>query len=377
MIKRYRYRIYPTDEQKDKLNQWFGCARYVWNHCLWLNKQLYKNPIQLEGEEHLKKFMNGHELTVLLPKLKQRFDWLKDPCATCLQQTTRDLGQTYQQAFKKGKGFPKFKKRGETQSIRYPQSTTIIFTGNRYDILQLPKLGNMKMRLSRKLDNFKSCTILKEPDGTYYASFVTVARSANPNRLPETALSIGVDLGVKDLAITSDGKVFKSLKDSNPNFKKTEDVLKTRQRKLANKSKGSNAWYKMKLLVANAYAKLRRQRLYHLHKVSKTLIAYGAIVFEDLNILKMTAKTKQSLKGMSKGILDGSWGMLQSFVEYKMKDWNKPVLYVDPYNTSKRCSKCHAINQSLTLGMREWTCGTCGTTHDRDINAAKNILASV
>ncbi|MBD2307237.1 IS200/IS605 family element transposase accessory protein TnpB [Chroococcidiopsis sp. FACHB-1243] len=350
--KAYKFRLYPNDEQTSFLARCFGCSRFVYNHFLRLTTDVYAEA---------KKSLRYKDWAGLLVELKKQFEWLKEVNSQALQQTLKDLESAFVRFFKKQGGFPNFKKRSNCQSFRVPQHFSIDENG----FLKLPKMTPIKMVIHKKIQGTpKNVTISKTPSGKYYASII--AEQDIPHA-PLNGDQIGLDLGVKEFAITS-----KSEKFENPRyFQKSLRRLKIRQRRLSRKKKDSNNRVKARLVVAKVHEKVAFQRLDYQHKISLKLTCENqAISVEDLNIKGMVKNRK-----LAKQISDVAWGNFLTMLEYKGDIYGCEIKYVDRFfPSSKRCSNCGYIKEDLTLKIREWECPECRRFWDRDTNAALNLM---
>lgn len=350
--KAYKFRIYPNQEQQEFLAKCFGCSRFVYNHFLRLTTDVYAES---------KKQFKYKEWAKLLISLKSEYEWLKEVNSQALQQTLKDLESAINRFFKKLAKFPRFKKRSNRQSFRVPQHFLILKEGK----LDLPKMEPIKMVIHREVEGIpKSITISKTPSGKYYASIIT---ELDIKKAPLNGEKIGLDLGLKEFAITTKPEKF-----PNPKyFQKSLRRLKIRQRRLSRKVKGSNNRNKSRIRVARIHEKVANQRLDYQHKISLKLTCENqAIGVEDLNIKGMVKNRK-----LSKQISDVAWGQFIALLEYKGDLYGCEINRVDRFfPSSKRCSNCGYIKEDLILKDREWDCPECYTHHDRDINAAQNIL---
>jgi putative transposase len=351
--KAYKFRLYPNQEQQAFLAKCFGCSRFVYNHFLRITTDVYAES---------KKHFRYKEWANLLVQLKKEFEWLMQVNSKSLQQTLKDLESAFTRFFKKSGKFPKFKRRNCRQSFRVPQHFSITEDYK----LKLPKMNPIKMVIHREIEGtIKSVTVSKTPTGKYYASIIT---ELEISKAPLNGEKIGLDLGLKDFAITSKPEKF-----PNPRyFQKSLRRLKIRQRRLSRKSKGSSNRNKARITVARIHEKVANQRLDYQHKISLKLTSENqAISVEDLNIKGMVKNRK-----LSKQISDLAWGQFLALLEYKGELYGCEIHKVERFfPSSKRCSNCDYIKQDLILKDRVWNCPECYAHYDRDINASHNLLA--
>lgn len=354
----YRYRFYPTPDQAAALARTFGCARYVYNWALRLRTDTYR-----EHQERL----GYQETSAALTTLKQQGEtaWLSEVSSVPLQQALRHLDKAFRNFFEGRARYPRFKQKRGRQAATYVGSA---FTWNaRMRTLTLA-------RLDAPLDIHWSCTftgipttitISKDPAGRYFVSFLVEEEIA---ALPAVNTVVGVDLGVKDLAVLSTGE-----KVANPrHLQRNTRRLAHAQRELARKKKGSKNREKARRKVARAYGKVADQRDDGLHKLTTRLIHENQVIcVESLAVKNMVRN-----HALAKAISDAGWGELVRQLEYKAAWYGRTVVKIDRwFPSSKRCSACGQILDLLGLDVRQWTCPACGVRHDRDINAARNILA--
>jgi len=355
MLKSFKYKLKPNNEQIVLLNKHFGSIRFVYNYFLNERKNEYQN-----NKNTLNYYDNAKSLTDL--KAKNEFNWLKEINSQSLQYTLKSLDGAYQNFFKYKKGFPKFKSKKGKNSFSVPQSVKL-----KDNHLYIPKFKDgIKVIKHRDFKGIiKSCTISKTPTNEYFVSILV--DTSNDFKFEKNNKVIGIDLGLKDFLITSEGFKYKN----NRYTKRYAKKLKIQQQHLSRKQKGSKRYEKQRLKVARLHKKITNSRVDNLHKISTDLIKkYDTIILEDLNVKGMIKNHK-----LSKHISDASWGTFVSFLEYKAKWHDKEILKVDRFfPSSKTCNCCGYINQNLKLDMREWICPSCNTNLDRDINASKNIL---
>lgn len=357
MEKAYKFRLYPNKEQQILLAKTFGCTRFVYNYYLDKRITAYKTD---------KTTLSTYDCIKDLTSLKKEYEWLKEPDKCALQNTLKDLDSAYKGFFKSGKGFPKFKSK-KTHRYSYRTSYTnnnIQFLGNS---IKLPKLGKVKIRDKQiPQGRILNATISQTPSGKYYCSLCCTDVTIEP--FEKTGSVVGIDLGIKDFAIMSDGQ-----KISNPKYlAKSEKKIAKLQRQLSRKSKGSNNRNKVRIKLAIAWEKIINQRTDFLQKLSTELIRnYDVICLEDLNVGGMVKN-----HNLAKAISDCSWSEFVRMLQYKAEWYGRTISKIDRfYPSSQTCNCCGCVNPiTKDLSVREWTCPECGVTHDRDVNAAKNIL---
>lgn len=350
----YKFELLPNKEQRTLLDKHFGCVRFVYNHFLNERKEQYQADKKTDN-------YYGQAKTLTELKKKEETIWLKEVNSQTLQFALRSLDTAYVNFFRGNAQFPKFKSKRKKNTFTIPQFTKVV-DGRIY----APKFKkgikvNIHRGIKGKIGKF---TISKTSTGKYFVSILT-EQEYQPSK--KTNKSVGVDLGLKDFAITSDNIKYKN----NRYTKKYERQLKKAQQHLSRKQKGSNEFEKQKLKVAKIHEKISNTRQDILHKVSKEIVSnYDIICLEDLNVKGMIKNHK-----LAKHIADASWGIFVRFVEYKA-EWNdKTVVKINRfYPSSKTCNVCGYINQDLNLSIRNWTCPKCSTELDRDENASINIL---
>jgi len=356
MHKAFKFRLLPTKEQEVLLAKHFGCSRFIYNHFLSEKQKHY-----LENKETLK--FNACQNMLIKQKKDEGYEWLKEVNSQCLVATLVNLETAYTNFFKKKSEFPKFKSKKNKNSFNIPQHVSL----KEHNVVQVPKFKEgIKFVKHRELKGIiKSATISKNPSGKYYISILCVIEK--PTKHKKTGKSIGIDLGLKDFLITSEGQRY-----CNPKFTKKHEIkLARKQRILSRKQKGSKGRDKARLSVAKVYEKITNSRNDMQHKVSSKLVRdYDLIAIEDLNVKGMVKN-----HCLAKAISDVAWSSFVTKLKYKAQ-WNgKEVIIIDRfYPSSKTCSCCDHVKEILSLDERTWTCSKCNTIHDRDVNASKNIL---
>ncbi len=368
-----KVRIYPSSAQKIVLAQNFGSARWWWNYALNKSIETYKAT----GKGLTRSAMNS-----MLPQLKkeEETEWLKDCYSQIYQAVSLNLSRAYLNFFAGRARYPRFKSKLGKQSIQYPQNVTRSEIG-----LKFPgRLGKVKAKIHRPLEGeIKTVTVSMTPSGKYFASILLEKEGDYPVEALQNQV-IGIDLGIKDFAITNDGH--KTSKYANPrHLKKHQKNLKRKQQKLSRKQKGSNSRNRARKLVAKVYERISNVRQDFLHKLSRKIVNNNQVVVVENHLARSLASYADAgslvnLKGMvrnhklAKAISDCSWGTFVNFLEYKLKEEGKALVEIERFfPSSKTCSNCHHQVDTLPLDIRSWTCSHCGTVHDRDENAAINI----
>ena len=360
MLKAFKYRCYPTNTQKDFLEKHFGCTRFVYNKALQLkiiDYQLFNNNL---SRFDLQKIMKDWKDT--------EYPWLKEVNSQSLQVSLLNLDNAYKKFFKEKSGFPKFKSKHGGLSFQCPQSVQVEYEGKHSKVF-IPKLKEgLSVIMERNIKGaIKSATISKTTTNKYFISILCETGDVIPEKKSiSNTNAIGIDLGLKDFAITSDGVVY-----ANPKYlKEALNSLKTHQRRLAKKVKGSNRYKKSKLKLAKCHEHITNQRSDFLHKLSTEITnQYDTICVEDLNVKGMIKNHK-----LAQGISDVGWSMFVSQLEYKSLWKGKNLIKCGRFDaSSKTCHVCGYIKKDLKLSDREWVCPVCGEIHDRDFNAAVNI----
>ena len=368
MLRAIKIRLYPNKEQANMINKLLGCYRVVYNQCLNRKIETYKNDGKSENLSTLGKFLH-HEL------LKDdNFIWLREQNTKVLKQAVKDMLTAYKNFFELHTGYPKFKsKHDNKQSCRFELgaiSRRNVYTNYK---LSLANIRNVKFRCNKKYakylqkhhDNIRQATLTRLPCEEYYLSILVDGDLMR--KVKETNASIGIDLGIKDFVITSDGETFNNL-----HFKKSKTTkIKKLQRQLSKKQKRSNNRNKTRVKLAKVYKKINDKKQYYLHAVSNSLIDENQVIcMEDLNVKGMVKN-----HSLAESISEMNFGEFRRMLEYKAKWYNRKIVFVGRfYPSSKTCHNCGYVNRHLKLSDRQWVCPHCGEVVERDYNAALNIL---
>lgn len=376
VIKGVKLRLYPTKAQQDQLWQMFGNDRKIWNLMLGMAKERYEN----NPNSH---FVNEYGMNYLLKRLKEEYPYLRESDATSFLVVNHNLAQAFKMLFKHRGGYPRFKSRHALRQSYTGRSTCKAIAKRR---MQLPKLGSIRTSKTNQVGNakIKRYTVSYDPTGRYYLSLQVEVPAIAP--LPKTGKSVGIDVGVADLAITSDGakhgtfnakweekqatnwqnrfskrrhQAMVAVRQWNHNHKTIKEDLNDYQN-----------WQRARVTKARYQQKIANKRKDYLHKLTTDLVKqYDVLVIEDL-------KTKNLQKNhcLAKAIANASWYQFRTMLEYKCAWYGKQLIVVKPNYTSQICSACGFNSGKKPLEVREWTCPKCGVHHDRDVNAAINIL---
>lgn len=359
MLRTYKYRIYPNEEQKVLMAKTFGCVRFAYNWALDTKQRIY---------EEEKRYVTAYELIELFGKtVKKEYDWLQEPSAQALNRSIFYLDEAYKNFHKNGKKYPKYKNARTRQKFHNPQSSSVDFDNG---LLNIIKIRGIKTVFHRTFEGkIKDVTISKERDGRYYAMILVETKENPPQKKSiKASTTIGIDTGLETFAVCSNGFVFES-KHYQKNKQRTVSLL---MRKLCRKKEGSRAFNKIKHRVARVHSKTTRQRLDYIHKITHRLTHESqveTICVEDLNLLAM-----QRNSHLTYSVNDAAIGEFYRQLKYKCEWYG--INYVEvgqSMPTSKTCSVCGHKNRELRLNQRKWICPCCGTYHDRDFNASVNI----
>ncbi|WP_448527826.1 RNA-guided endonuclease InsQ/TnpB family protein [Parathermosynechococcus lividus] len=355
MLRALKVRLYPTIEQQTHLAQAFGCARWVWNQSLATLSQTYKDT---------GKGLSAYDMKKQIPLWKLEHPWLKECYSQCLQSAVLNLSQAFINFFDGRAKYPKFKTRHGRQSLQYPANVKLLSASE----IKFPgKLGVVKAKVHRDVvGQLKTVTLSKMPDGRYYASLLIDDEVEQPKASSE-GKAIGIDLGLIDFAVTSDGSKYRNPK----HLAKHERNLKRKQRKLSRKKdKTTGKWNKARILLARVHSKVSRTREDFLHKLSRKIVNENQVIVVE----SLTVKNMVKNHSLAKSISDAGWGMFCTMLKYKAEAEGKIYLEVGRFFPSSHlCSESLLPLPKMDLSVRVFDCPHCGQKHDRDVNAAINI----
>ena len=370
MLRAIKIRLYPNKTQEQTLNKVLGCYRFIYNQMLAKKQNAYKTDNTNLKVTDLSKWFHGTLLK------DEQYAWLKEQNTKVMKQAIRQMDGAYQKFFKQHNGFPKFKSKKDKQSALFPYEA--ISKHNTFETRHISlttPLKNIKFRcsdlyfsrLQKYNKNIRSATLSKTKSGNFFLSILIEMEDTELKKFKHTNEQVGIDLGVKDFVITSDGEVF----ENKHFFKKDEKQLKKLQRQLSKKVKGSNNRKKAQVRIAKLFERITNKKDAYIHYVTNELLTYFDTIFmEDLNVQGMLRN-----HNLAKAIQEVGFYKFKETLVNKALVNNKQVVFIDRfYPSSKTCSVCGYKKRDLRLSDREWVCPKCGTKHDRDINAAMNIL---
>ena len=370
MLRAIKIRLYPNKTQEQTLNKVLGCYRFVYNKMLALKQEAYNRDKSNIGLCELSKYFHGTLLK------DEQYVWLKEQNTKVMKQAIRQMLSAYDRFFKQHNGFPKFKSKKDKQSALFPKDA--ISKQNTFETRHISlttPLKNIKFRcsdlyfsrLQKYNKNIRSATLSKTKSGNFFLSILIEMEDTELKKFEHTNKQVGIDLGVKDFVITSDGEVF----ENKHFFKNEEKQIKKLQRQLSKKVKGSNNKKKAQIRIAKLFERITNKKNAYIHYVVNELLTYFDTIFmEDLNVQGMLRNHH-----LAKAIQEVGFYKFKETLVNKALVNDKQVVLIDRfYPSSKTCSVCGYKKRDLRLSDREWVCPICGTKHDRDINAAMNIL---
>lgn len=361
MFKAYKYRLYPNAKQRELLEKHFGCVRFIYNKGLELKSEAWHRD---------QTKLTRYDLQREIVKLKKGSAvWLCEVNAQALQFALFNLDTAFTRFFRKQSGFPRMKSRRSAQAFSCPQQNRVDFSRGLFHTTKFKE--GIKARFPREFTGkIKTCTVSKTASSKYFVSILVEENKATPKQIPaEFASCVGIDLGIKDFAVLSDGNRIENPKFLQKKIKKLQRASRAHSRK----TKGGKNRAKSRVKLARIHESVANSRRDFHHKLAKTVAenqSYNSVAMESLAIQEMQKKSRGKLP---RYIADAGWYQFKAILKYKLEDRGKTLIEIDRFAPSSKTCSCGCVNTELKLAERVWTCKSCAVTHDRDLLAAQNI----